>query len=262
MLCTPQGTAFILCCTDLALSAVLAGGSPALEFARPYLRIRAIAFLPSMLSIVGFSAFRGKMDTMTPLKISGFANAFNAVLDPIFIFKFGWGVSGAATATVIAELVSFLTYMTMLVKTNMLKLSKLRLPSFTTMKPLLIGGAAVQLRSVALNVVFLAVTRATQTLDSTGVTAAAHSIALQVFQLGGVVLLAISTVAAFLIPTTIVKEGKLSAKFTADRLMVRECAGPHTVCDCIYVHTRSTSNLCCVARATCPFCSRCTGGLY
>ena len=48
------------------------------------------------------------------------------------------------------------------------------------MRPLLAGGAAVQLRAVALNIVFLAVTRATQGLDSNGVAAAAHSIAIQV----------------------------------------------------------------------------------
>ena len=58
------------------------------------------------MSTVGFSAFRGTMDTVTPLKISGFANAFNAALDPVLIFKYGWGVSGAAIATVVAEFIS------------------------------------------------------------------------------------------------------------------------------------------------------------
>jgi hypothetical protein len=34
-------------------------GSPAMDYARPYLIIRAFAFLPSLVSVVGFSAFRG-----------------------------------------------------------------------------------------------------------------------------------------------------------------------------------------------------------
>lgn len=31
------------------------------EFARPYLFIRGFAFLPSMFSLIGFSAFRGNL---------------------------------------------------------------------------------------------------------------------------------------------------------------------------------------------------------
>lgn len=35
-------------------------GAPALQYARPYLFIRAFAFLPSLISLIGFSAFRGE----------------------------------------------------------------------------------------------------------------------------------------------------------------------------------------------------------
>ena len=127
---------------------------------------------------------------------SGFANAFNGVLDPLMIFKYGWGVSGAAIATVVSEFISAISYFVLLSKSGLVKISKLfALPSFTVLKPLLAGGAAVQLRAVALNIVFLAVTRATQTLDNTGTAAAAHAIAIQVFNVGGIFLLALSTVA-------------------------------------------------------------------
>ena len=192
---------------------------PFLKYARPYLKIRALAFMPNLLSTVGFSAFRGKLDTVTPLKISGFSNVFNALLDPVLIFKYGWGVSGAAIATIVAEFISCTSYLTLLTRAKLIKAAKLfSLPSFTTLRPLLQGGAAVQLRAVALNIVFLAVTRATQSLDNTGVAAAAHSIAIQVFNVGGVFLLALSTVAAFLVPSKIVSEGKLTAKMTVNRV--------------------------------------------
>jgi putative MATE family efflux protein len=213
------GTAFLVLFADKALSTVLAANSPAREFAKPYLRIRAISFLPSMLSLVGFASFRAKSDTLTPLYIATFSNLFHIALDPITIFRIGWGVAGAAAATVVSEFVSCATYLRLLVKNNMLALSKLRAPKFDTMRPLLAGGMAVQIRSIAMNVVFLSVTRATQSLDETGVAAAAHSIAIQIFNIGGIFLLAICNVAAFLVPTTIAKEGELGGKRIANRLM-------------------------------------------
>ena len=53
------GTPLMFLNPDRALSSVLADGAPALEYARPYLLIRSFAFLPSLISLVGFSAFRG-----------------------------------------------------------------------------------------------------------------------------------------------------------------------------------------------------------
>jgi Na+-driven multidrug efflux pump len=83
---------------DRVLSSVLpSAGAPALEFARPYFVIRSFAFVPALVSLVGFSAFRGVLDTMTPVKISLFANVFNAILDPILIFPCAMRVSGGTT---------------------------------------------------------------------------------------------------------------------------------------------------------------------
>jgi len=44
---------------EMFLSAVLEPGAPAVEFAKPYLMVRALSFLPAMVATVGFSAFRG-----------------------------------------------------------------------------------------------------------------------------------------------------------------------------------------------------------
>ena len=85
------GTPLMFFKSDGALSSVLSKGAPAMEYAKPYLMIRALAFLPSLISLVGFSAFRGILDTKTPVKISAFANVFNALLDPILIFTLAMG---------------------------------------------------------------------------------------------------------------------------------------------------------------------------
>lgn len=170
------------------------------------------------------------MDTITPLKISIFANLMNAILDPILIFNANMGVTGAAIATLVSEICSAVLFMTLMWKKNLVKVSKLfSLPKIERLKPLLKGGAALQLRNFALNLTFLAVTRVTQSIDDTGVAAAAHAMSIQTFQIGGIVLLALSTVAQFVVPGEMVEKkdpetgktigGLKVAKATVNRLM-------------------------------------------
>ena len=136
------------------------------------------------------------------------------------------GVTGAALATLAAEILSAVTFTYIMLKRKLIRWSKLlRLPKWSTLKPLLQGGAALQLRNLALNIAFLSVARTTQSIDNTGVAAAAHSIAIQVFQVGGIVLLALSTVAQFLIPNEMVEKidvdtGKKSGGLKAAKALV------------------------------------------
>ncbi|VEU45176.1 unnamed protein product [Pseudo-nitzschia multistriata] len=224
------GTPAMFFRADGALSSVLPKGAPAMAYAKPYLMIRAFAFLPSLISLVGFSAFRGILDTKTPVKISAFANVFNALLDPIMIFTLAMGVPGAAMATLAAEVISALIYLGLLRKKQLISWGKLvRPPSWASLKPLVKGGAALQLRNLSLNLTFLAVARVTQSIDQSGVAAAAHAMAIQTFQIGGIVLLALSTVAQIMVPNAMVERvdeetkasvgGLMHAKATANRLM-------------------------------------------
>jgi putative MATE family efflux protein len=223
-------TVLLMSNPEKVLMSVLPDGAPALEYAKPYLLIRAMACVPSLVSLVGFSAFRGILDTLTPVKISSFANVFNAVLDPILIFTLAMGVPGAALATLAAEVVSAVTYMVLLKRRNLIRWKKLmKPPSLGKLEPLLRGGAALQLRNIALNISFLAVARVTQSIDTTGVAAAAHAMAIQVFQVGGIVLLAMSTVSQTVVPNDLVERvdpdsgrrigGKEQAVQTVKRLM-------------------------------------------
>lgn len=54
-------------------------------------------------------------DTLTPLYVFGLANVVNALLNPLFIFRFGWGIRGSALATVVATAFSFLVVNAVLV---------------------------------------------------------------------------------------------------------------------------------------------------
>ena len=46
------------------------------------------------------SMLHAQGDTITPMVLSGVSALLNAILDPIFIFTLGWGLAGAAWATV------------------------------------------------------------------------------------------------------------------------------------------------------------------
>jgi multidrug resistance protein, MATE family len=183
-----------------ALNLVLGPSSGAWEYATPYLSIRALTFLPAIMISSAFAVFRGTMDVVTPLKIALFSNALNVLVDPLLIFNANMGVAGAACATCLAELSSFLLYTRAMVKRNLVDLKNFKMPDMRSLKPLLVGGVGVQMRAIAMNVAFLAVTRTTQALDTDGTAAAAHAITIQLWQLGGIVLLALSTVASILVP--------------------------------------------------------------
>ena len=137
---------------EVGLASVLkVGSAPAMKYAKPYLMIRAFAFLPGILSLVGFSAYRGTLDMVTPVKITFVTNMLNMIMDPICIFTLGMGVSGAAFATLASEILGAIVYIRLLIKKKLLNVRKLfKLPSWAQLEPLLRGGLAMQLRLVAM----------------------------------------------------------------------------------------------------------------
>ena len=75
--------------------------------AEAYLRVRALSAPAALIGTVSVGAYRGLLDTRTPLLVSGAAQLVNLALDPILIFGLGpipaFGVAGAAAATTAAE---------------------------------------------------------------------------------------------------------------------------------------------------------------
>ncbi|XP_049368797.1 protein DETOXIFICATION 43-like [Solanum verrucosum] len=77
--------------------------SPMLSPAKKYLTLRAIGAPAVLLSLAMQGVFRGFKDTRTPLFATVAGDLTNIILDPIFIFVFRWGVSGAAIAHVLSQ---------------------------------------------------------------------------------------------------------------------------------------------------------------
>jgi putative MATE family efflux protein len=216
---------------DRALSIVgITPGSPTATQAGPYIGWRALTFIPAIISTVGFAAFRGTLDVTTPMKITLVSQCINLVLDPILIFGAGtlkaMGVAGAAMATSASEVTAAGLYLSTMLKRNIITLKSLFcVPSWANIGKLMVGGAAVQLRSIAQNITFIAVMRAILTMDSTGTSAAAHTVSAQMFQLGLIAVLALSTLASILIPQRLnaankSEGGVWEAKKVADRLLI------------------------------------------
>ncbi|KAI4302666.1 hypothetical protein MLD38_038387 [Melastoma candidum] len=83
--------------------------SPIRVPAEEFLFFRAFGAPAIVVALAAQGAFRGFKDTKTPLYAIGAGNLLNAMLGPLLIFLFGFGISGAAISTVISEyLIAFI----------------------------------------------------------------------------------------------------------------------------------------------------------
>ncbi|KAL5152328.1 Protein DETOXIFICATION 42 [Glycine soja] len=77
--------------------------SPMLHPAKQYLKLRSLGAPAVLLSLAMQGVFRGFKDTKTPLYATVAGDVTNIALDPLFMFVFRLGVSGAAIAHVISQ---------------------------------------------------------------------------------------------------------------------------------------------------------------
>lgn len=190
---------------------LLPAGSPVLDYAAPYLRWRALGMVPSLIAATGSAAYRGLLNTVTPLKVSLMTNGVNLVLDPLLMFGTkglgaasfqGFGFVGAAIATAIAEILGGATYIRLLLRRKLARWKMLlKPPPLKSLLPLLSGGAAMLLRQLALNIGFLVATRRAQVLDASGVSGAAYGITMQIYSIGIIALVGMQNAAAALVPS-------------------------------------------------------------
>ena len=76
--------------------------------AKVYLQVNFLGILFLMgYNFIG-TVLRALGDSKTPLKFVLIAVVLNTILDPLFISGFGWGIKGAAYATVLSQAVAFL----------------------------------------------------------------------------------------------------------------------------------------------------------
>jgi putative MATE family efflux protein len=181
--------AFCVGAIQLVIYSVLAGAitqgmgltsaSPMWHSAISYLRVRALGTPAATLWLVTNGIFRGLGDTRTPLIYSLIFTSLNAILDPLFIFTFKFGASGAAAGTAIAQYIALVPLMLALnrkVKIDVLgQLNELG----TSLKAYLQAGGLILFRTLGKVMAYAVCARQAALLGS--VSAAAYNLT---FQLG------------------------------------------------------------------------------
>lgn len=170
----------------------LAGTSPALlEAARPYLLIRAAGIPFVFLATVLQGGSLGRGNAWRPLKIFGAAGVVNLIGDVWLTLMKGWGATGAATATVAAQIAAAVYYVitSARLEKGVEASEKLRdvalvwrgLPSKHVVKTFMNVAVALFSRSIGLMLAYSMLTR-TAALGGT-LALAAHQVTLQVWWL-------------------------------------------------------------------------------
>lgn len=161
---------------------VMGAGPDLVEPTLSYLRIRALAGPAVLLVTAGHGAFRGYQDTRTPFLVTLGLNVVNLALDPLFIFGFGWGLRGAALATLAAQWIGALWFLHLLLRARRRELGiQPRMPRLAEIRPFLRVGGELAVRTLAL---IGTMTLATAVATRIGtVQVAAHQVGTQIWLL-------------------------------------------------------------------------------
>jgi len=147
------------------------------EPAKAYMVIIFLGIIPMFLYNVLSSVLRGLGDSKTPLRFLVYATIINIVLDPIFIIGAGpipaMGVSGAAWATLIAQLVAaVMAFVYILRNTDLIsrRIAEYRLVGHLVAK-LVVVGIPAALQSVIVSFSMVVVSALVNSLGATVVAA-------------------------------------------------------------------------------------------
>lgn len=237
-----------------AADAVTSGGPSLTSEAEAYLRVRALSAPAALVGTVAVGAYRGLLDTRTPLVVSGLTNVVNLALDPILIFGLGpvpaFGVAGAAAATTAAEWASAVVFWVLLTREGLLppggNIFASLLPSSSStagagdgeasdstdesapaqppsgvsewaqkLKPLAAGSASQLARTLLLQAVLVRATAEAAGVDAAG----AHQICIQVWWVTLFALDALAVAAQSLVAAALGSGDVATARRAADRTL-------------------------------------------
>jgi putative MATE family efflux protein len=211
-------TALLLIFAGPVLHAMGASGD-LFDEALVYLRIRAWAGPAVLIITAAHGAFRGYQNTRTPLVVTIALNVVNLILDPVFIFGFGWGLAGAAWATLIAQWAGALWFLGLLFGSRREAMGiRVVLPRLTELKPFLRVGWELLVRTFAL---IATMTLATAVATRVGTReVAAHQVAAQLWLFMALVVDALAVAAQAIVAKMLGAGKRRAARAASNRMLL------------------------------------------
>src|SRR5206468_12733985 len=157
----------------------------------------AIGLPFALITLAGQGYLRGVSDLRTPLLIVLAGNALNALLEVVFVYGFGWGISGSAWGTAIAQACMGGAFAWLLLRAP----ARSRRPSLALMRPLLRIGGEIFVRTAALYASFLVASAVLARVGSSSL--AAHQIAFQLWTFLALVLDAVAIAGQVIVGRTL-----------------------------------------------------------
>lgn len=208
----------VLLLAGASLVGLLGGRGDMASAALTYVTIRALAAPAVLLVRAAHGAYRGYQDTRTPFVVTLGINAINLVLDPILIFGLGWGVAGAAWATVVAQYAGAVAFVSLLLRSReRFGLVGAR-PVAGEVRFFLTVSRDLAIRVTAVMGAFTMATAVAARISDVAV--AAHQVLSQVFLLTALTLDALAIAAQALIGRMIGGGRREEAVVVADRILV------------------------------------------
>lgn len=186
--------------------------------AASYLRIRAMAAPAMLLVTAGHGSFRGFQDTRTPLVITLAVNLINLALDPLLIFGAGWGLEGAAVATVAAQWIGAAWFVALLVRRGRRSGWVWGRPRLGELAPMLATGGVLTLRTLFLTSTLTVAAAVAASLGAPQV--AAHQVVAQTWFLLAMIVDALAIAAQALVADELGRSDRAGAAAVAARLRV------------------------------------------
>jgi putative MATE family efflux protein len=175
------------------LMALVGGHGDTADLAARYLRLSAIGLPCALIALAAQGYLRGVGNLRSPLIVVVAANAFNIVLELLFVYAFDWGMDGSALGTVVAQAAMGGAFAIMLLRAP----ATSRAPHAQQLRSLARMGGHIVVRTGSLLLAFVI---AGAVLARTGDDAlAAHQIAFQVFIFLALVLDAIAIAGQILV---------------------------------------------------------------
>ncbi len=208
-------------------------GSSVEGFATTYLRIAWLGTTPLLVMLATTGVLRGLQDTRTPLVVAVLGNGVNVGLNLLLVYGVGsfdgWGIAGSAIGTVVAQLLSALALLSVVVRAARSNGAPLT-PDLPGIRAAARAGAALVIRTVTLRASLLVTTYAvTVGASDRAVSLATHQIAITLWTFLAFVLDAIA-IAAQAITGRYLGAGDVAGTRAVTRRMVQWGVAGGVVC--------------------------------